>query len=152
MKRCILASISLLLAASAPAVAQKKTHLAGREASELVSLLASGNKTVKELLGKGATEIVVHEFMVLSEATFKYDPDAPIFKLPIYAASGKVGATQNSTEFGEATALFRFLTGLGFKPETSLQGGDIMIATIVCKIDVKADIAADRRFQCDLTQ
>jgi hypothetical protein len=114
MKGWILAGLSLALAASAPAIAQKKTHLAGREASELVSLLASGNKGVQELLRKGDTEIVVHDFLVLSEATFKYEPDAPMFKLAIYAASGKVGAAQTSTEFREATALFRFFTGVGF--------------------------------------
>jgi hypothetical protein len=35
---------------STPAIAQSKIHLAGRDASALVSLLASGNKDVKEAL------------------------------------------------------------------------------------------------------
>jgi hypothetical protein len=124
MKKLILL-ICLVVLSDAWMKAQtpKRIHVTGLKASQLVSLLVSGSDAIKTAIkDQNKRDIVVHDLSILSEATSKYDPSMPMFNLAVYDARGKIRTATNPTPIGEATALFKFLTGLGLPEDGAMEG------------------------------
>ncbi|WP_263416688.1 hypothetical protein [Terriglobus albidus] len=152
MKKLIqLICLVLVFDISMDAQAPKRVHVTGPKALQLISLLISGSNSVRTAVkDQNKSEIIIHDLSILSEATSKYDPSMPMFNLAVYDAKGKVGTAANPTPIGEASALFKFLTGLGLPVDGAMEGSSVNIASISCKINTAADGDAPERFQCDI--
>ena len=129
----------------------KRVHVTGPKALQLVSLLVSGSDSIRTAIkDQNRREIVVHNLSILSEATSKYDPSMPMFNLAVYDARGKIGTATNPTPIGEASALFKLLTGLGLPQDGAMEGIYLNIASISCKINTAVDANSSDRFQCNI--
>ena len=93
---------------------EKKIHLSGARARTLISLLASGNDEIlHRVRSVGSSEIVLHDLEVLSVSTYKYDPDASLYRLDVRSAKAKLAPQYDVVQINEATALYDFLTPYG---------------------------------------
>lgn len=150
------AAVAALLLTSLPvgAIAQNKPrslHIEGAQARQLISLLVTGNSAVESSLrDTGVARIVLHDLYVMKFSTFKYDEDAPMYRLDVYSAQAKIGRGSQSVQFHEAAALYEFLSSLGVKADTSMQGSDLDADTVDCRIDPHAAFDKPQRFVCDL--
>ena len=131
--------------------AARKVEIDGQKAKTLISLLSSGNQALQQAVAR-EKEFAIADFYVIKGATQKYYPVDSLFGLDLYAAWGKIGNSQNPSEIGEATAIYQFLTNLGFRQAVSLQGSDHSFSRIECKINATIHIRAPKRFQCSLTE
>jgi hypothetical protein len=150
-KLILLGCLPFLLGPGVNAQTPKRVHISGSKALQLVSLLVSGSDAIKTpIKDQNRDEIVVHDLSILSEATSKYDPGMPMFRLAVYDAKGKIGTATNPTPIGEACGLFKFLTGLGLPEDGAMEGSYLNIELIRCKITVAVSADSPGRFQCDI--
>lgn len=149
MKRLLsLAGSVWLLATSAGAQTAKRLHVAGSSARQLLSLLVNGSPEIRAAVGdRHQTEIIVHDLLVISRPTGKYDTDDPCFELGVYQAKGRLDTAASSTAIGEATALFKLFTELGLPIRGAMDGMSFQLDTVDCKITVAETVSA-RRFAC----
>lgn len=125
--------------------------LDGDQAFRLVSLLVSGNGTVRTaLVDQRQTRIVINELMVLQSATNKYDAASPMFALRVYSAKGRIGGAAEFSPIGEATALWSLLSDAGVRPNGAMEGSYLELRTLECAVNTTADVSSARRFHCTL--
>jgi hypothetical protein len=150
--KAVVAIVVLLIGSQTGARGPQQVRLTGGKAFQLISLLASGTEAIRSAIAEGGqSHIVIHDLRVLSEATFKYDPDQVPFQLGLYSASGKVGAAEEATRIGEATGLWTLLRDAGISGSVAAEGGYLEIRMIDCTINAKASISDATRFRCDIT-
>lgn len=144
---CLVPLLNLAIEAQTP----KRVHLTGAKALQLVSLLVSGSDAIRTAIkDQIKSKILVQDLSLLSEATSKYDPSMPMFNLAVYDARGRIGNATNPTQIGEASALFKFLAGLGLPKDGAMEGTYLNIASVKCKINTSVDANSSDRFQCDI--
>jgi hypothetical protein len=136
----------------APSTEPKRIHIEGEKARTLISLLVTGNENVRAAIkGSNQTKIVIHELSILSEATQKYDPIDPYYRLMVYSARARIGSAASAVRIGEATALYEYFSELGLRPDVALEGTYLQVREINCEVNVNASVATPIRFQCDVT-
>lgn len=148
---------TLLLPAMAvlttPSLSQtpKPIHISGPKAMQLISLLVSGSGAVRSRLQNGGTDLVLHDLVVTSEATQKYDPDSAYYMLAITSASARVGEAKDSSPMGESAALFAFFSGpMKAYADSSMGGSSFSWESVSCKVVTTAAQASASRYQCAL--
>ena len=134
-----------------PAPTGKKVHLAGERARTLISLLVSGNNEIQDRIKNGgSSEIVLHDLEVLTESTYKYDPDARFFRLHVVSAWAKLAPADNRIQINEATAIDDFLAPFGLDDDLAMEGSYREVPVVDCKINASVPYEQPARFQCDL--
>lgn len=83
-------------------------------------------------------------------STFKYDEDAPMYRLDFYSAYARIGEATNPATLGEATALYELLSAIGVTPEGAMEGSYLEATTVDCRIDAHLQFDKPQRFLCDL--
>lgn len=145
---------AFLLAIPATLPAQNKpraVHIQGSQAHRLISLLVTGSDSIESSFRDGhATSIVLHDLDVMKFATYKYDENASMYRLDIYSAHAKIGNAAQPVPINEATALYELLSALGVTPDASMQGTDLEVTTVDCRIDTKVPVDKQQRFVCEL--
>jgi hypothetical protein len=148
-------AVAILFVTGAPGLpAQNKPrslHIQGPQARRLVSLLVSGSDSIASSFQGGATQLVLHDLLVLKFATYKYDGDGGMYNLDVYSAEAKIGDAGQTTRFTEATGLYELLSSLGVKPQLSMQGSDLDASTVDCRVNTHQPFEKPQRFVCDLT-
>jgi hypothetical protein len=134
-----------------PAQSPKRMELTGTRAQQLVSILVSGSEEIRAAVrDQGATEIVVHDLVVRTEATYKYDAGSAYFNLAVHHATGRIGTASEAKPLGDATALFALFTSLRLPSDADMQGSSFELATVDCRIDTALDGSSPQRFRCTL--
>jgi hypothetical protein len=139
----------VLTAALSEAAAPPAIHIDGSKARQLLSILLSADTKAFDRV-ETSNGIVVRDLTVLAQATHKYDETDSRYRIEIYSARGKVDGSQEEVSIAEATSLWNFLVGLGIGRNASLQGADLQIETIDCRVDPNVAFAKASRFQCDI--
>jgi hypothetical protein len=142
--------MALVAAGVAQTPVPRQIHMSGAQAERLISLLATGNSTISSMLrDQHKTEIVLRSLSVMKFSTYKYDESNPYYDLGIYQAWVKLGANDRAP-VGEATAIYELLTEVGVTPDMSMQGSELAVDVVDCKVDVTAAVDSGKRFGCDL--
>ncbi len=138
--------------AGAQASEIRQIHIAGEDARNLISLLASASKPIASgIKDKGLTNVRVYDLRVWSTSTEQYGSESPYHDLSVFAATARLDQATKSVEIGEATSLFRYFRSIGIEPELGLEGASFMIRSVDCKIAVKDLTEGISRFSCALS-
>jgi hypothetical protein len=126
-------------------------HVTGEKARSLISILATGNATIRnQIKDDSRSEIVLTDLSLEIESTWKFDPDSPYSGLYIYFAKATLLPNRTSIDLQDATALFQFVEQFHISGGVALEGGYIDLQRIDCTVNTGRSVSDAERFHCDL--